>query len=257
MPIDDLLRVMECLRDPKGGCPWDREQTFETVAPYTVEEAYEVFDAIDHGDMDELREELGDLLFQVVFHAEMGREAGRFDFDDVVDTIVDKMTRRHPHVFGDAQVADAEAQTRAWEAQKADERADKGHASLLDGVARSLPALSRAEKIQRRAARAGFDWPAAGGVLDKLEEELGELRGALAGGGEEAVRAELGDLLFTCVNLARHLDTDPELALRRANDRFERRFRAVEDTLRNEGRDPADAALEELEARWQAAKREE
>lgn len=256
MDVERLIELMARLRAPEDGCPWDREQTFETVAPYTVEEAYEVADAIDHGDMAELKAELGDLLFQVVFHARMAEEAGAFAFGDVVAAVVDKMTRRHPHVFGDAEVRDAEDQTRAWEAQKAAERAEKGPASVLDGVARSLPALSRAEKVQKRVARVGFDWPDAAGVLDKLEEELGELREAVAGGRTAEVQAELGDLLFTCVNLARHVDTDPERALRRANDRFEGRFRQVEAGLRAEGREPGDADLAELDARWEAVKRQ-
>ena len=256
MDVERLIELMARLRDPAGGCPWDREQTFETVAPYTVEEAYEVLDAIDHGDMAELKAELGDLLFQVVFHARMAEEAGQFAFGDVVAAVVDKMTRRHPHVFGDAEVRDAEDQTRAWEAQKAAERAEKGPASVLDGVARSLPALSRAEKVQKRVARVGFDWPDAAGVLDKLEEELGELREAVAGGRTAEVQAELGDLLFTCVNLARHVEADPERALRRANDRFEGRFRQVEAGLRAEGREPDDADLAELDARWEAVKQQ-
>ena len=254
--VDDLLALMAKLRDPEGGCPWDREQRFETIAPYTIEEAYEVADAIERGEMDELRDELGDLLFQVVFHAQMAREAGHFEFDDVVRGIVEKMTRRHPHVFGDAQVADAEAQTAAWEAQKARERAAKGNdSSVLDGVTRALPALIRAEKLQKRAARVGFDWPTIEGVVAKVEEELDEVRAELNGGNRAALEAEIGDLLFSCVNLARHAGIEPESALRGANGRFEQRFRHVETALAEQQRSPRDADLDELEALWQAAKR--
>lgn len=255
--IDALLELMERLRDPKGGCPWDRQQTFATVAPYTVEEAYEVADAIERADYGELREELGDLLFQVVFHAQMAREAKLFAFGDVVAAIVDKMTRRHPHVFGSERIDDAAAQTTAWEARKAEERkakAESGEHGVLDGVARTLPALVRAGKLQRRAARVGFDWPDTAGVAHKVAEELQELRAAIGAGNRQEIEEEVGDLLFACINLARHAGVDAEIALRGANAKFERRFRAVEAALRAEGRTPHDADLEEMDAHWDAAK---
>jgi MazG family protein len=258
--IDRLLAVMARLRDPERGCPWDVEQTFATIAPYTIEEAYEVADAIARGDDAGLREELGDLLLQVVYHAQMAKEAGKFNFEAVAAAIAAKMIRRHPHVFGDAQVADAAAQSRAWEDQKAAERNEKAAAaSLLDDLPAALPALTRAAKLQRRAARGGFDWPAAGPVLDKIEEELGELRAELAEGvpAAERIRDEFGDLLFALANLGRHLGLDPEEALRQANRKFERRFRSMEAALRREGLAMADQPLEALEALWQAAKRAE
>jgi MazG family protein len=259
--IDRLLAIMARLRDPLGGCPWDREQSFATVAPYTVEEAYEVAEAAHAGDMQALREELGDLLFQVVFHARMAEEAGQFDFQDVARSIADKMTRRHPHVFGEARVETAAAQSLAWEAHKAAERAGRasaGAASQVDGVSLALPALVRADKLQRRAARVGFDWPHVDGVLAKLEEEIGELRAELASQGPpERVEAELGDLLFSCVNLARHLRVDPETALRHANARFEARFRRLEARLAAAGRPVAQASAAELDAAWEQAKAEE
>jgi MazG family protein len=258
-----LLAVMARLRDPAGGCPWDREQTFATIAPYTIEEAYEVADAIQRGDWAGLREELGDLLLQVAYHARMAEEAGLFDFDAVAAGIADKMVRRHPHVFGGgAAVESAGAQSVAWEEQKARERRHKAvaedggaPASVLDDVPVALPALTRAAKLQRRAARVGFDWPEARPVLDKLREEIGELEAELDGGGPAGrLEDEVGDLLFSAVNLARHLAIDPEAALRRASAKFERRFRAVEAALAAEGRDPAGAGLDELERLWQVAK---
>jgi nucleoside triphosphate diphosphatase len=257
--IDDLLEVMARLRDPERGCPWDREQDFSTIAPYTIEEAYEVADAIARGDMTALEDELGDLLLQVVYHAQMAKEAGRFDFDAVARRVADKMVRRHPHVFGDATVADAGAQTRAWEETKASERREKSGArgapaSVLDDVPLALPALTRAAKLQKRAARVGFDWPETSQVLDKIEEEIAELRAELQGDSSELLRDEMGDLLFAVVNLARHLDLDPEAALRQTNGKFERRFRAIERALAAEGRRPENASLDELEALWQAAK---
>jgi nucleoside triphosphate diphosphatase len=253
--MDELLEVMARLRDPESGCPWDREQSFATIAPYTLEEAFEVADAIERGDLGELRDELGDLLFQVVFHARMAEEQGAFDFADVVGGLVEKMRRRHPHVFGGARIEDAEAQSRAWEGHKARERAARSQ-GLLDGVPLSLPALARAQKLGRRAARAGFDWPDAGAVLDKLAEEEAELAEAIAGrdGRPEAVEEELGDLLFTVANLARHLEVDAEGALRRASLKFERRFREVEARLAAAGRSPEDAGSEELERLWNAVK---
>jgi MazG family protein len=258
--IEALIEVMARLRDPAGGCPWDREQTFGSVAPYTVEEAYEVADAIERGDMADLREELGDLLFQVVFHARMAEEAGRFAFADVVEAIVEKMVRRHPHVFGEEEVADAEAQSAAWEAQKARERAAKAGGAapgVLGGVAVGLPALTRAEKLQKRAARVGFDWPTVDGVLAKIDEELAEVRAEVAAGDKAALQGEIGDLLFACVNLARHAGVDPETALRGTNAKFERRFRHIEAALAKQGRVPQEAGLEELDALWDAAKARE
>jgi MazG family protein len=248
---------MALLRDPARGCPWDVEQTFETIAPYTIEEAYEVADAIHRGDTDGLRDELGDLLLQVVFHAQMAAEAKAFDFDDVVTSICDKMVRRHPHVFGDTKVAGSAAQTLAWEEHKASERKAEG---ALDGVTLALPALMRALKLQKRAARVGFDWPDASAALDKFGEEIGELTEEInAGGDADRLRDEMGDLLFTCVNVSRKLDVDPEEALRHANAKFERRFRRIEALLagNDDGRRPQHASLDELEALWSRAKMEE
>jgi len=240
-----LLGIMARLRDPETGCAWDVEQTFETIAPYTIEEAYEVADAIQKGDFAGLKGELGDLLLQAVYHARIAEEAGLFDFAGVAQAIGDKMVARHPHVFGDAEVRSAEEQTRAWEAQKARERGGR----VLDGVALALPALKRAEKLQARAARVGFDWPDAGPVLDKIAEEAREVWEARAEG-VERVEEEMGDLLFVCANLARHLGVDPEAALRRANAKFERRFGVVEDRLRERGTTPAGSTLEEMDAIW-------
>ncbi len=250
------------LRDPNSGCPWDIEQTFETIAPYTIEEAYEVEDAVTRGDMLDLKEELGDLLLQVVYHSQMASEdpdaARRFVFEDVVSGIVEKMIRRHPHVFGDATVESAVAQTRAWEEVKAEERRLKGkieRESLLDDVPLGLPALTRAEKLQKRAARGGFDWPETSQVLAKLDEELGELRAEITNGAAtDRVEDELGDVLFTIVNLARHLKVTPEDALRRTNRKFEERFRAIEQALLKDGRAMRETPLDELEQLWQAAK---
>jgi nucleoside triphosphate diphosphatase len=254
--VDDLIAVMAALRDPQNGCPWDREQTFATIAPYTIEEAYEVADAIERNDLEDLRGELGDLLFQVVFHARMAEEQGAFGFEDVVDAIVEKMTRRHPHVFADDEVADAEEQTRAWEQHKAAERRQNQQHSLLDGVALGMPALSRAYKLQKRAARAGFDWPAVDGVLHKVEEELDEIRAEIAKGDNAALQQEIGDLLFACVNLARHAGGDAEELLRAANNKFERRFRHIETTLQKQGKELEACSLDEMDALWEAAKTE-
>jgi ATP diphosphatase len=263
-PIERLLEVMRRLRDPASGCPWDVVQTFATIAPYTIEEAYEVAEAIQNADMDALKDELGDLLLQVVFHAQMATEEKRFDFDAVAGAIADKMIRRHPHVFADQVVDGAAAQTAAWEAQKAAERADKARAagiapSALDGVTVGLPALTRALKLQKRAGRVGFDWTEAPPILDKIAEEVGELRHEMAAPARDPDRLEdeLGDLLFACVNLARHLTVDPESALRRTNAKFERRFRRVEALLAAAGRRPEEATLEEMERLWEQAKREE
>ncbi len=254
-----LLAVMAWLRDRQYGCPWDVEQTFRTIAPYTIEEAYEVADAIERGDMPALKEELGDLLLQVVYHAQIAQEAEAFGFADVAAAIADKMVDRHPHVFGDARIDTAEAQTVSWEARKAAERAARQSAEptgALDGVARALPALLRAEKIQKRAARVGFDWAEIAPVIDKIEEELAELRVEIEAGAINQARLtdELGDVLFAVANLARHCKVDPEAALRATNDKFERRFGYIERRLAAQGRKPADATLAEMEALWQEAK---
>ncbi len=257
--IQQLLEIMAALRTPGTGCPWDLEQDFASIAPYTIEEAYEVADAIERGDPADLREELGDLLLQVVYHARMAQEAGAFDFGDVVEAITAKMIRRHPHVFGDATAREAGMAKGQWERIKAEERAGKeGPSGHLDSVPLALPALTRAQKLQARAARIGFDWPEPAPVLDKMEEEMAELRDALAKG-ESPVRIEeeLGDMLFAMVNLARHLDIDPEQALKRANAKFVARFRHIEKSLAARNRSLADADLEEMEALWQAAKKME
>ena len=259
--IERLLEIMARLRDPELGCPWDREQTFATIVPFTIEEAYEVADAIARGDMEELRDELGDLLFQVVFYARMAEEAGDFDFADVVEAIVAKLTRRHPHVFGDARVDNVQQQSMEWERHKAAERAAKTRGampSVLDGVSLALPALSRAVKLQRRAARVGFDWRELTEVMDKVAEELEEVRAEVVAGADQAhMRHEIGDLLLACSNLARFADIDPESALREANRRFERRFRRIEAWLAEQGKHTEQSSLEEMEALWQRAKREE
>jgi MazG family protein len=258
-PLARLLAVMTWLRDREHGCPWDIDQTFRTIGPYTIEEAYEVADAIERDDLPALKEELGDLLLQVVYHSQIASETGAFTFDDVAAGIADKMVDRHPHVFGDLEIADADAQTVSWEARKAAERAKKGGAEptgALDGVARALPALLRAEKIQKRAARVGFDWKQTAPVIDKIEEELGELRREMEANTIDHARLtdELGDVLFAVANLARHCKVDPEAALRGTNDKFERRFRHIEMRLAEDGRKPADASLEEMESLWQEAK---
>ncbi len=259
--IDRLLAIMARLRAPKGGCPWDLQQTFTSIAPHTIEEAYEVVEAIETGDRRSLKDELGDLLFQVVFYAQMGAEEGCFDFEAITAGICDKMERRHPHVFGAAKVPDAMAQTIQWEAQKAAERAAKADGkphSALDGVSTALPALTRALKLQARAGRVGFDWPDPAQVIDKIAEELDEVRAEIAEGADkDRTEDEMGDLLFACVNLARKLKIDPETALRRGNRKFTRRFRFIEEGLAAEGRRPEDATLEEMEALWVAAKRRE
>ena len=243
-PLDRLVAIMARLRDPETGCPWDKEQRFETIAPYTIEEAYEVADAIARGDMADLKDELGDLQLQVVYHARLAEETGAFSIADVLDGISDKMVRRHPHVFGDA------ADSPGWEALKAAERSGGADPSALAGVALALPALQRAEKLQKRAARVGFDWPDAAGPRAKIDEELDELDAA-AGDGER--RAELGDLLFSVVNLARHLGIDPETALRDAAGRFEKRFRKVEEIA---DKPLNDMDIDALESLWQQAKRD-
>ncbi|MDJ0610365.1 MAG: nucleoside triphosphate pyrophosphohydrolase [Kiloniellales bacterium] len=253
-----LIEVMARLRDPESGCPWDIEQSFETIAPYTIEEAYEVADAIARADMPALREELGDLLLQVVYHARMAEEAGAFDFEAVAATIADKMIRRHPHVFGDDEVGSAAAQTANWEEAKAKERDGKAAAegraaSVLDGVALALPALTRAEKLQKRAARVGFDWPEAAQVFAKIDEELSEVKKEIENGSDAGrLTDEVGDLLFAVANLARHLGIDPEEALRGTNRKFEGRFQQVEATF-PEGL--KDVPLEAMEEAWQATKK--
>lgn len=253
--IDRLLAIMARLRDPETGCPWDIEQTFATIAPYTLEEAHEVADAIQRQAWEELKGELGDLLFQTVYHAQMAAEAGHFTFADVVAAISDKMLARHPHVFGaESREMTAEQQTRDWEAQKARER---GSQRTLDGVAMALPALTRAVKLQNRAARVGFDWPSTEEVLDKLVEEAREVVEARATLTHDALTEEIGDLFFVMANLARHLKVDPEAALRAANAKFTRRFARIEDWLAEDGKRPADSDLAEMDALWNRAKAEE
>ncbi|KCZ55247.1 nucleoside triphosphate pyrophosphohydrolase [Hyphomonas chukchiensis] len=256
-----LIEVMARLRNPIGGCPWDLEQDFSTIAPYTIEEAYEVADAIQRGNMADLKEELGDLLFQVVFHSQMASEDGVFDIADVTQGIAEKMVRRHPHVFDSPDARSADEQTQAWEVIKAQERAAKttndAAPSALDGVALSLPALLRAEKLQKRAARVGFDWTEAEPIFDKLIEETAEVREAIATGVQDEIEDEIGDLLFVGANLARRLGIDPEHALRRANAKFERRFRAMEAAATNDGKDFGSLDLEAQESYWQRVKRAE
>ncbi len=255
--IETLLEIMVRLRDPQHGCPWDQQQDFRTIAPYTLEEAYEVVDAIDREDMDDLQDELGDLLFQVVYHAQMASEAGRFDFSHVLNGICDKMVRRHPHVFAGETVADAEAQTRAWERHKEAERSqDPG--SALEGVPLALPALTRACKLQKKAARVGFDWPDSRGPAAKVEEELRELRSEITANRDQgALAEEAGDLLFAVVNLVRHAGIDPETALHQANRKFARRFQRVEARCREAGHSVSGADLETLDGYWEQVKREE
>jgi tetrapyrrole methylase family protein/MazG family protein/ATP diphosphatase len=260
-PVFRLVEIMARLRAPDGGCPWDVEQTFATIAPYTIEEAYEVADAIERGDLADLKYELGDLLLQVVFHARMAEEQRAFDFADVAAAINDKMVRRHPHVFGDVTHKDVAEQTRAWEAIKAGERAAKrplrpsgAPASLLDEVPTALPALTRAVKLSKRAARVGFVWPSAAEVLAKLHEEVAELEAEVAAGDLAKARDELGDVLFVCANLARELDVDPEAALRTTNAKFVRRFKYIEAALAARGSSPDQSDLVEMDALWDAAK---
>lgn len=272
--IDDLKTLMARLREPDTGCPWDTKQTFASIVPHTIEEAYEVADAIEQGDYPHVKDELGDLLFQVIFYARMGQEEGHFDFDGIVDNLVRKLIRRHPHVFPEGTLESridpdnrpTEAWIKeSWERIKAEERAQKpapdadALVSRLDGIARTLPAMARAEKLQRRAARHGFDWPEIGAVFDKLHEEIDELKEAWQaaedGTGErDAVEDELGDLLFVCVNLARFMKVNPEQALKRTNRKFEMRFRAIEEILAAEGRDMDEESLEALDAIWQRVK---
>ena len=255
-PMERLLAIMARLRDRQDGCPWDQEQTFETVAPYTVEEAYEVADAVERGDLGDLKDELGDLLLQVVFHARMAEEQGAFDFADVVRAINDKMVRRHPHVFAEATYGSLTEQKLGWEALKAAERARKGGAagSLLDDVPVGLPGLTRAVKLSKRAATVGFVWPTVGDVVAKLHEEVGELIAEIDAGDLERARHELGDVLFVVANLARTLDIDPEDAVRYTNAKFVRRFQYVERRLAERGKTPGQSDLAEMDALWEEVK---
>lgn len=266
--LDDLLHLMARLRHPQHGCPWDLKQDYASIVPHTLEEAYEVADTIERGDFQHLQGELGDLLFQVVYYSQLAREEGRFEFSGVVDAITHKLIRRHPHVFPTGELhapldtpSLSEAQVKQrWEEIKAQERAEKGvpeQLSLLDDVPSALPALSRAAKLQKRAAQVGFDWPDALPVLDKVREELDEVLQAMADGDSQALEDEVGDLLFATVNLARHLKLDPENALRGANRKFERRFRFIEQALRDSGRPIEDCTLDDLDALWGEAKRQE
>ena len=256
--MDRLLEIMERLRDPETGCPWDIEQDFASIAPYTVEEAHEVADAIERQDWDDLRDELGDLLLQSVFHAQIAQDRGLFDFDAVAKAICDKMIARHPHVFGtESRDKSAAQQTADWEAIKAAERAGKAETGVLDGIAMGLPALTRAVKLQKRAARVGFDWPSTDEVVAKITEEAAELAEARDKLTQAEVTEEFGDLLFVMANLARHLEVDPEAALRAANAKFTRRFNKIEAFLAAEGKRPADSDLAEMDALWNRAKAEE
>ncbi|MFW5926842.1 MAG: nucleoside triphosphate pyrophosphohydrolase [Wenzhouxiangella sp.] len=255
--IQRLIEIMARLRDPDGGCPWDIQQDFRSIAPYTIEEAHEVADAIERGDIDDLRDELGDLLFQVVFHARMAEEQGDFDFGEVAEAVSDKLVRRHPHVFGSERFDSPEAQTESWERIKAAERAERGETddSLLDGVSRGLPALRRSVKLQKRAARVGFDWPSAEPVFDKIAEETEELRAAIENGDRDNIEEEVGDLFFALTNLARKLEVDPGAALRRGNLKFERRFRAMEALADERGIDLGGLDHDQLESLYREVKR--
>lgn len=262
-PIEQLLDIMRQLRAPETGCPWDIEQTFDTIAPHTIEEAYEVVEAISNKDMMELKSELGDLMFQVVFYAQMAQEIGAFTFDDVVDAINEKMVHRHPHVFGEHHIPDAEAQIIAWEETKAEERRKKSESSTephsaLDGVAKALPALNRAIKLQNRAARVGFDWPDINPVFDKIDEEMEELKEEINSGlSATRIKEEYGDFLFVVANLGRHLGVDPETALKEANNKFTRRFKAVETKLTKINKKPENSDLNEMDTLWNEVKAEE
>lgn len=263
--LSRLLAIMEKLRDPNDGCPWDIEQTFASIAPHTIEEAYEVADAIEHKDWPHLKEELGDLLLQVVFHAQMAKDENLFTFNDVAEGIAEKMLKRHPHVFGEETIETADAQTIAWEAQKEAERnakaAEKGQEppSALDGVAGGLPSLTRALKLQKRAVRVGFEWPDIQGVLDKVREELAEVEEEVCADNisQDRIKDEIGDLLFTVVNLARWTDVDPDSALRSCNVKFEGRFKAMESGVRGDGKEMHEATLDEMQQHWQVAKESE
>jgi nucleoside triphosphate diphosphatase len=260
--IDDLLAVMARLRDPQNGCPWDLQQTFQTIVPSTLEECYELADAIEHEDYAHVREELGDVLFQVIFYSQLGAELDLFRFGDVVHGLVDKLLRRHPHVFADgtidgaatASVIDEAEVKQRWEAIKAEERAQKTRHGVLDDVPMAMPAIVRAQKLQKRAANVGFDWPSAAPVFNKLREEIAEIEQALAQGDADGVEDEVGDLLFAVTNLARHLQVDAETALRRSNRKFERRFHFIEQQLAAAGKSPAQSSLLEMDSLWDAAK---
>lgn len=256
--IASLVEIMSRLRDPDGGCPWDLEQDFKSIAPYTIEEAYEVFDAIERSDFPHLKDELGDLLFQAVYHAQMAQEEDHFDFGDVVENICEKMIRRHPHVFGDAAERTSDGQVLAWEEIKAAERAAKGldenEPGVLDGLPLALPALLRAYKLQKRAARVGFDWPDIEGARDKFAEEMEELEAEVQSGDQSRIEEEFGDALFALVNIGRFLKVDPETALRSTNEKFVRRFEFIEKALATEGKKPGDVTLDEMEALWVEAK---
>lgn len=252
----ELVKIMERLRAP-GGCPWDREQTHLSIKPYVLEEAFEVAEAIEDNDIEELKIELGDLLLQIVFHAEMGREAGTFTIDDVVQGIISKMVRRHPHVFADTQVKDSEEVLQNWARIKSEERKHKQDNSVVSGVPRAMPALLRAHRIGEKASRVGFDWKHAADVLDKVQEEVDELRGAVAAGQKTEIEAELGDVLFALTSFGRHLDLQSEDALQRASDRFIERFHHIEKRLTESGRDIHATSLDEMEALWQEAKRQD
>jgi MazG family protein len=257
-PIDSLLDIMAALRDPSSGCPWDIEQTFSTISAYTIEEAYEVADAIERDDMHDLKDELGDLLFQVVFHSEMAKEEGAFTFSDVVAAISDKMVRRHPHVFGGEQIEDNATLNRAWEQHKKNERKAKQHEqkSLLDGIASTMPALRWSSKLQKRAAHHGFDWDDVNLVFDKLQEEISELQAEIESeNNQDRITDEMGDILFACVNLSHHLDVNPEHALRESNRKFITRFTLLEQLLQQDGKIMDKCSVDELEDYWEKAKR--
>ncbi len=261
--MSELLEVMARLRDPEAGCPWDKQQTFKSILPYTLEEVYEVAEAVDQNDMASLREELGDLLFQIVFYAQMAKEAGAFEFSDVAAEISDKLVQRHPHVFGDAEIDSVDAQNQAWEKHKASERQAKAVGqnrlpSVMDNIPLALPGLLRSIKLQRRAARLGFDWPSVEPVLEKIEEELAEVREVLTEGGDiDRLTHEVGDLLFACTNLARHVNIDPEVAMRGINHRFESRFRRVEELAAQQNQSLPEMSLDEMDKLWDQAKAEE
>jgi ATP diphosphatase len=254
--IDRLKEIMALLRDPDKGCPWDVEQDFKSISPHTIEEAYEVVDAIDKNDMQALKEELGDLLLQVIFHSQMANELGKFDFNDVVDSIIDKLVVRHPHVFGDADIKTAQQQEKAWEEQKEKERVEKAKdgevPSVLDGIAVALPAMTRSVKLQKRAAKVGFDWPDLEGVYEKIDEELGELKRAVDGDGN--VDEEFGDLLFCISNLGRKLKLDSEVCLKGCNEKFIKRFKYIESNLSKQNKNLEDSNLEEMDRLWNEAK---
>ncbi|VAW60366.1 Nucleoside triphosphate pyrophosphohydrolase MazG [hydrothermal vent metagenome] len=256
--MKNLLDIMSALRDPQNGCPWDIKQTYRSIVPYTLEEAYEVADAIENGDMQELKSELGDLLFQVVFYAQIAREKGDFDFSGVVDAVSKKLVDRHPHVFSSKECKDEMALNEAWEQAKSAERNEasaEGEVSILSGVAKALPALKRAQKLQKRAAREGFDWATVEPVLEKIKEEIGELEEAMQQKNQPHIFEEMGDLLFSCVNLARHIEVDSEESLRACNQKFEQRFSFIERSLKQANRAFDNCTLDELEALWQDAKK--